>query len=747
MNNRIPYKHFSRYVLRTPLLSTEFYKKLTAAEVISDNDFQDLCKNQTIREAIFLASPSLHGDIERWLNHEITNVKDAEKIKDSLLKYVTRLCSRCTPFALFAGCAVGTVSDETSIRLKSAGKHKRSTRLDMNLLVAIANDIARLKHVEAQLKFFPNSSIYDAGRKLRYVDYRYVGGKRHHQILEVDNSTTLQLLLLAAKKGALLQDLIHSIDVEATQDEKQSFIDELVSCRLLVSELEPSVSGPEFLDQVEAILSKINGIDDLKNTLTQIRNCLSKIDENIGNDLTPYHELEELLKTLGTPFDIKFMVQTDMTLSVSENAIDAKMLQGALRGLALINKISVAPPTTALKQFTESMYERFEQREVPLAKALDVEIGVGYVNNKSHDINPLVDTIVLPPHNAKISQYDIRWNSINTFFQKKLIDAYAKRSYTVTLKEDDFKNLDADWSDLPDTVSVMMEVIVIDGRQKLKFTGFGGSSAANLLGRFSLVDNEILSHLNDIVEKESEINQGKVLAEVVHLPESRAGNILMRPSVRKYEIPYLAKSLVNTENQIPLDDLYVKAVGPTSIVLRSARLNKEIIPRLTNAHNFNHNSLPVYHFLCDMQTQRKRFSINMNWGPFANEFSFLPRIEYEDLILHDATWNLKKADVEPMLAVINDHEQLKEETEKFRGSKQIPAFALLVDGDQELLINFANMTSVRMFLRNIRKRDTFRLTEYLFADDATVRDENNQCYSNQIIVSFYNESKLKKQYE
>lgn len=57
----------------------------------------------------------------------------------------------------------------------------------------------------------------------------------------------------------------------------------------------------------------------------------------------------------------------------------------------------------------------------------------------------------------------------------------------------------------------------------------GGSSATNLLGRFAHTDQQIYNLVSSIAEREQELNPTVIIAEIVHLPENRTGNILQRP--------------------------------------------------------------------------------------------------------------------------------------------------------------------------------------------------------------------------
>lgn len=746
MNNN-PYQSFSKYLLRAPLFSFSLYRDLTSKKNIPDDIFIKICKDKIFQESIFLASPDLYKELNKWLDNSVEDKKKTEKLKTSILKYISRMSSRCTPFGLFAGYSIGEFAEENEIILEGAKKNSRNTRLDMNYLVALSQDLEKIKPIKKQLYFFPNSSIYKIGNQFRFIEYRYHKNRRTHYTVAVEHNQYLDSIIEKARNGALIKDLViilvnQGIDVRNAIE----YVNELISSQMLISELEPSVSGIQFLDHIILVLKKLKKTEHIVNPLEEITKKLRVLDKNIGNEIERYNDIVEIVKKLNTEFDLKYLFQTDMILNSKKNILNKEIYKNLNKGFTLLNKISLPPKATLLSRFRDTFYERYEEEEILISKALDVELGIAYSKNQnSGDINPLIDSISLANKKTQNHSRDLEWTSINDFFQKKLVEALKSNSYSISLNDKDFLKYEAKWDDLPDTISFMIEFLHLDGKEKLKLIPAGSSSAANILGRFCYGEQKILDYINEIIETEAQINKDKILAEIVHLPESRMGNILMRPNLRSYEIPYLSRSNKPEEFQLPLDDLMISIKKQNRILIRSKKHNKEVIPRLANSHYYPNDSLPVYHFLADMQTQGIR-NIGFSYGPFTEDYEFLPRVEYCDMIFKEATWNLNKSHIALLIETKNYDDELLANVKKMRNILKLPKFVMLVEGeDNKLLINLENLDSIRMFLDIASKSITFKLIEFLFNESGVVK-QAKEYYTNEIIMSFYNTEKLKKSY-
>ncbi|MES2517345.1 MAG: lantibiotic dehydratase [Bacteroidota bacterium] len=713
-----------KLIVRTP--------SLPYSDNISEDFLKQFLDNPSFAEAVYLASPVLFQEALNWKEGKITDPKKLQKIPISLAKYYSRMCSRCTPFGLFAGCGVVNWGEETDLIL--ADNSQRNTRLDMHYAGALAQKLSEIPEIKFSVKYSPNSSVYQIGEEIRYVEYKYIEGKRNHQISAITWSEYIQMVLDLCKSGLTINEMAnHLTDDEISQEEAIYFVEQLIENQLLVNELEPAITGEDFTKQIKKILLPKGHLAEI---LDKVEELLKEIDSQNYNDIAAYQTVIEALKEYDVPFEEGKLFQTDLVKIFDRNSLNHNY-QTVLKEIFEFSKnVSQVSVNQKINEFKVRYFDRYETKELPILFAIDTETGVGYGDSGKSNNTPIADGLMLPDKldsTIKFSQ-----NNFQQFLYKLWLEAHRNKAFQVELKAVDLEKFNVINAKNPPSSSVMFR-LTGDESLPIFMEGISGSSAANLLGRFAHADRDVLEIIQDIANQEQVKNPNVIFAEIVHLPENRIGNILLHPPFRAYEIPYLAKSSLLSENQIPLDDLMVSVDLQRDIVmLRSKKLNKEVIPRLSNAHNFSQNSLPLYNFLCDLQTQNMPRSYDLGWASIAPQAVFSPRLIYKNVIISLATWHFKKEHfVELMICKSGD---LLEKVECFRGEWNLPEKFVLADYDNELLVNSKNLLSVQTWIDSIRNRDKIELKEFFFnSENSPVKNASRAGFTNQFIASWINE--------
>lgn len=700
---RFPYTFFDNFIVRTPLFSVLELKKIFS-DSTDTGALQKNFEEKVFKEAIYLASPILYEEIEK------SNSK--AKLNNALLKYFIRMSTRSTPFGLFSGVGLAKFDKQTLFsKLFSDRQKLRDTKADMHFLFSLSNHLLSLPHIRNEVLFFPNNSIYRIGKKIRYVEFESNKGKRNYVLSSAIFSDELEQILIKSESGKTIKELARTLITEdISESEAVDYVNELITNQILVSELEPTVSGIDFLDSIISILHRINAFKE-RDLLTCIQNRIKKLDVNLGNSASVYSEIEKLICNTGIEYEKKYLFQTDLYYqnSVSLSYIWKKQLK---KGISFLNKITLPNKNTHIEKFKTAFLERFEHQEVSLVYALDTDVSIGYRQDiKPQSLHSYLDDLKIPSNSKQ--DLEIKLDEVRIILNRKLQSAYFKKNYSIQLTDKDFKQFEENWTDLPDTLSFMAEIISENHQHKL-FLGNSSGNASRLQARFCSDKADIQRLTKEITSKEQELNADCILAEILHLPESRIGNVIRRPILRNYEIPYLAKSILPKENQISVDDLYI-SVKNNRLILRSKKHNKEVKPYLTNAHNYSANSLPLYHFLCDFGSQNLRPGLNFDWGGLAHIYDFLPRVEYENIILSKARWKIYSDEMKGFFLLLKNGETelLNERMEDFRNIRQIPQWIQLVYGDNTLVINLKNPEMLTMFLSSIKNKKEIIIEEFL----------------------------------
>lgn len=736
------------YVVRTPLLPVNITTELnhitnaTLAAVIKET-FRD----EYLQEAIYIASPELYQELQKWLQGTSVNEKENYKLAAALYRYRLRMSTRCTPYGLFAGCATGEPADHTAIRLNNKIEHKKHCRLDMNYVAELAAAITAVPEIATQLLFYPNNSLYAAGKQYRYAAYTVKNKIRNYYLTAVNQSPYLDKILHTAAHGATLRDIRNSIVSEAdeiSEEEADEFIAELLQNQLLVSELTPTVTGEEFFVHLHDRLKALSRTEEFTTPLSRIQSILQ--DQQTGVD--KYTATHALVKSMLKETSSKDLVQTDLFLSANSNTLSHTVINELSAQIAQLWKLAATNKNGDLQNFCQAFQQRYEEQEVPLSIALDTEAGIGYGShtNSNTDHTPLVDDIQAAPRAQANSSPR---SKMQEFQLQQLHQCLRDRKKTITITKEQLDTLkDKEVPALPASMYLMGSILsssataVDNGDYLFDMNGCSGPSAANLLGRFCHGDEKLAAKVRECLAAEEAADPEKIYAEVIHLPESRTGNILMRPRLREYEIVYLANSLTPEAFQLHLSDLMV-SVQRGKVVLRSKRLNKIIVPRLSTAHNYRHG-LPVYKFLCDLQNQDYHTGIAWQWQ-LPGEVSFFPRVQYGHVILSKGTWVLHKKSYPALAnAAAADYMDIFRE---IRTQLELPRYVVITEGDNELPADLENEVAVHLLVTQLLKKEQITLQEFLHTPDNCWIDGPEGKHTNEFIIPlrYVSPEKNKKQ--
>ena len=700
-------------------------------------------------QPIYLASPNLY---QKHTNALADNQSIGKDLKHSLTRYHLRMCTRSTPFGFFAGCGVTGWNDQTRVNTQHAQYH---TRLDHLVLHQLAQQIFSVPAIQAQLRYFPNNSQYTVHDELRYVEYTLTDQKRDYKLSAIAITDSVANIMHYCRTGAFLSSMAHHLveTYEVTSEEADAYLQELVASQLLVNEMEPAITGEEYLPRLirwlEALAeendldekdSRVRGNDggietvtevlilllDLEVRLAQIKRGATTVIEQgpqIVKLLRPW--LPELTENKLFQLDTIFpSSEADSATRLSESPLPAQLSEA----LTVLNKLASPSSSPLLTRFIERFVARYEDQEVPLANALDSETGIDYLHDVPTSLSPLVEELTPPPRDE---EQPLTWTKLQQWRWNLLQNALFHGQSTVELTDKMLKDFVANEDDLPPSISVMFRRVEDD---KLYLDSVGGVSATNLINRFAHADPNIHRVVQNICQEEQRHNPDVIFAEIVHLPESRVGNIMFHPTSRAYEIPYLAASSVDEDHQLPLSDLRVSVRGGR-IVLRSQRLNKEIIPRLSVAHNYRLSELSVYRFLCDLQGQGLRPHLSFDWGLLAARCKFLPRVTYKNVILRPATWQMV-ADDFAELKQTKSSDEFWQAFQKFCQQWRLPQRWVLADGDNELFVDSEQPHIVEAWWDLARKREQLVIKEFFAPAEGAVVNERGEAHAHQLVATW-----------
>ncbi|KAA1244087.1 lantibiotic dehydratase [Aquimarina sp. RZ0] len=745
------YEVFNTVIVRTPLYPLTVYNLIPKNTTDTHKFVQELFNNTIFKEAVFLASPGLYYEWEKSIKTATYPPHKIAYLYKSIIKYYIRSITNCVPFGLFAGYSIHSDTQQPLPDIQYIQEPKRFTNLDTLFITEVIKQLNGNAKVREKLKYHINNTAYITGNNCRYIETTNAkNDELNFMLSSLEVDPVLELILKKCTEEEksiqeLLQIIIDNVE-DVSFDQARAYIEKLIENQIIRSSLGTCLNGVSQIRQLHDFLNnnvdaswlKDNFLKELIINFNIIKEEIDVLDTGIGNDVQIYEKILRHTKNLGVNFNKQYLINANLKKTPTTKASDiiqgdTKILQEAIRLLSVLSEQKPEKKFTSFKnlqEFKNAFIERYEEQEVALLKVLDTESGIGYIQNSNdNSISNIIDDLDFPVSTQGFE--DISCDNVaDNFWINVLFRAGVQNKQIVDLKEQDLSIFQNRSDRVTGTFSVLYSKI----RKKILIQSAGGATALHYLGRFTSNDGELAAFGKEIIAAEEALFPDKILAEVIHLASNRAGNVSIRNVARRYEIPILTKPSENAE-KIDLADILI-SVRNDQVIIRSKTHQKEIIPFLSCAQNFHQDTIPIYHFLCDLQVQYRPNILSLNFNELiVKNFSYIPRIQYGDrLILFPAYW---KFNTSACADFIDANQNIVFDAfQKFKEKNKIPRYIYLQEeNDSSLLIDTDNQYVLKIIEDRLAKEGTIRFKEclYDFSRGAT------QEFANEYVASFKGE--------
>lgn len=732
-----PIKHAPFFVMRTPRLSLEHLAEFSSETADTNAILERWLAIEGVEEAIYLASPSLLERIEQWRTKPES--KQGKKVAQALLKYMLRMCARPTPFGLFSGIYKGKVSDKTEFVSALHTQDSRKTRLDMFYLSALKEHFVKEAQRADNLMYRPNPSYYFVAEQCRYIENYLSEDSMQYRLSAVDSDEYFQCVLKLAQGGLSFNGLVNAFCAqyaEAEKEDVEAYIQDLIDEKILQADIPLPLTGdsPDY-----ALLKSLQNMEELA-TADQLATALAmieKLDYEKSGEIKPYKRLLEHFQNMPVKAQENKLFQTDVYRAFEQCQLSAQEVQRVQKQLELLAELGDTDKPNPLSNFITKFNARFEGQFVPLDVILDDESGIGVSNETGYEA-PLVAGLNLVKGNQGAGEAPTP-TLLNQIIEEALSLPANRSKDSIVLKSKELRSKvnskEPISKNFPASFSVMLSAYQDDRSNPVyRLGGCAGPSSANLLGRFCHLNDGLKQSVIDELQKEQAHSESVIFAEIAHMPEGRPGNVIARPHLREYEIVFMADSSLDSEYQIPLSDLFVWVEGQ-KVKLWSKRLNKQIIPRLSCAHNYSARSLSAYKFLCMLQHQEGR-APNFGMPSSTANDAFVPRVMLDNLILNEKTWRIERKELE---AISKNGKFSSEKLEALLAKYQLDPQVCYAMADNVLQLDLRHPDMLAVLLSETKGQPRVELKEVLTAQYASrVVDTQGQHYNNEMVIPLFN---------
>ncbi|MEA1875489.1 MAG: lantibiotic dehydratase family protein [Bacteroidota bacterium] len=733
MAKKVSYAVYSDFVLRVPGLPVSNLSTIPEKRDKLDSFIRNQWTNPLINNAIWLASPDLAAGIDDLISRKLPFTS---AVASSFLNYFTRFCTRPTPFGLFAGVVSGKINVEPELKMEllSSDKGLLSCRLDMEYLLAQVQNLSGILEFRKNQIYSPSSGLYRLGNQYRFISTSISkSGNKNYRIESFDDHPLIEPLLQFCREGKKYDELISFFtEEEYSKKEAEDFINELIEMQVLVNRLEPVLTGMEYgrylIDRLEKDGMNEEGGHHSKLLEEQIRILQSPMSPSEYDSKRLI--IQKLADQGSVPYNASKLIQGDFMRSAKSVMLPERISNKIILGIRIMKAMSERNHFDSLRDFKAHFARRFNSRKVPILHVLDQEFGLGLkgpLAQQDSDSSALLDDLVnygFPGKKKSNREGAVKPTREGLY--------YDSSTYQI-LNANDIRLLKINQGLWPKQMYAICSLFGDSDNPEIYIQLAAKGNPVYLMGRFGfLPDAGLESMLKTCIKDEIAENPDDIFADIIHLPENRTGNILQRPSCYPYEIPFLTQSLLPQDKQIDLNDILV-SVENDKVILTHRLNGLNIIPRLSNAHNYAHGQLAVYEFLvkCGKQTGSDIYSLPEDG---LTKFGFIPGLKYGDLVFRLPQWKLNLSDLKKNMP--------KEKEDRFNRLKlwvqknKMPDQVILKEGDRHLFVNWQNQNLVECCWDIIKRKSTAHFELFPYTSGSPV-EENGSSLANQIVLCFH----------
>ncbi|SDK94907.1 thiopeptide-type bacteriocin biosynthesis domain-containing protein [Glycomyces sambucus] len=663
-----------------------------------------IIKDPVVREALAVSSSSLSETLDRFEAGEATPVPKLERAAFATTRYLLRMCTRATPFGLFAGVAAGGFGAAAQAALGE--DHRKWARVDTGWLAEAAEGMECRPEVRARLRLVANNLRRERGDRLELFytqEKEHAAGFREAGSSSIRRTPAVAAAMRLARRPISYRDLEAALGRElpgAEPDAIAGLVDDLVRRRFLLSDLPPHPTDTEPADHFAAKLAG-TPVAPVLDAAREAGEAYCRTPLGAGRP-----ELRAMTEVLSAhhptrypPVQVELRYDGDFTLPP---AVAREMERVA----AAVYRIAPKPLPPNLNEYHGDYLERYGvEQAVPVLDLLDPATGLdapaGYrIPASSRETRSDASSPFDAERAAALNE--LAWTAVRDRGELVLDEGAVDRlSGPQPVRVPDatelcFRLFAASLADLD------------EGRFTAAMSPIGGPTRPGAMaGRFM----HMFDGGSGLADPAGRTRHGREVQLLCTPVTERNRNVATVP---RLPLPSLPMGVFEDEPAaIDIEDLAVRADhhGFYLVRLSTGDVVRPVLPHMLNTR---HQYPNVVQLLLDIEQSSAAPAARWwDWGRL-DRLPYLPRVRYGRTVLSPARWR-------PGAALGRDEDRLDDRLSAWRERWDVPARVEAVLRDQRLELNLDSGLHRTMLQRELHRSPDLVLHESLTGEGAGLR--------------------------